>query len=1058
LSHVTKIPVKRYDVKIEEEVKEFWEKEKIYEELREKLKDKPKFYFLDGPPYPSSNVMHVGTGWNKVLKDTVIRFRRMQGYYVRDQPGFDCHGLPIEVAVEKKLGFKSKKDIENYGVDNFVNKCRELALNNVKALSEQFKELGVSMQWDNPYLTLNKEYIESAWWIVKKAHEEGLLEKGVRVLHWCPRCETVLADYEVSEYKDLTDPSIYVKFPIGENRYILIWTTTPWTLPANVGVMVNPDFEYAEVEVDGEILIMAKERVEHVLKEAGKEGKIIRTFKGSELEGLTYTPPLLEEVTAQRIIQNAHRVVLSSEYVTLEEGTGCVHMATGHGAEDFEVGSKYGIPVLSLVDDKGRFVKEAGKYAGKPVREANKEIIEDLKRKGLLFHASTIVHKYPVCWRCKTPLILRATEQWFVKVTQLKEKMKEEADKINWIPKWAGASRFKNWLEGLRDWVITRQRYWGTPAPIWVCEKCGYYEVIGSLEELKSKSPKAAELKDLHKPWIDSITYQCPKCGGTMKRIPDVLDVWLDSGVAFYASLGYPRNKKEFDTWWPVDFIVEGHDQISGWFYSLLRSGVIGFGQAPYKTVLMHGFALDEKGREMHKSLGNFVPVTEVIKRGRDVFRLYVLSNTVWEDLRFSWEGMRQALSDLNVMWNVYMFASIYMELDKFNPYKYSLADLKRAFQPEDLWILARLQSLIVEVTDALENYNISSATRALRSFIVEDVSHRYIRFIRRRVWIEEEDPAKITAYYILYKVLKTFLLLAAPFIPYVTEYIYQKMFRNVEGVKSIHMMEWPKVEEEWKSVLLEREMVIVNEILETGFSARMKAGIKIRQPLPEAIIFSDDSDVATAVARFNKLIAEQLNVREVKFEEPVKLSYYRALRVEPQMSRLGPLYKDKAPKIAEALRAKKASKIVEELERRHYIEVEVDSERIRVDASCIKLIEGFKEDYVAQEFSRGLILLNKKLSEYEIKEGIARDLVRRIQFMRKELNLPVDAFIDVEVYASEEVRKVEKEFKDYIMHEVRAKTLVFRDLKEYTKTEKYSKEWDLDGEKVIIAIKMVEK
>ncbi|RLE80980.1 MAG: isoleucine--tRNA ligase, partial [Thermoprotei archaeon] len=527
---------------VEKAIEEFWERNKIYEKLRERLKKAPKFYFLDGPPYPSSELIHVGTGWNKVIKDVVMRFKRMQGFNVRDQPGYDCHGLPIEIAVEKKLGFKSKKDIENFGVENFISECMKLALRNSEAMSKQFKDLGVSMDWQHPYLTLNKEYIESAWWIVRKAHELGLLEKGVKVLHWCPRCETVLADYE-TEYKNLEDPSIFVKFPVkGEERkFIVIWTTTPWTLPSNVGVMVHPDFEYAEVEVNGEILIMAKERVDVVLEPLGLPYRIARTFKGSELEGLKYRPPLEEEVLAQRELKGAHRVVLSSEYVNLEEGTGCVHLATAHGAEDFEVGRKYGLPLLLIVDNSGRFTERAGKYSGKRVREANREIVEDLRRKGLLLYASTVVHEYPVCWRCKTPLILKATEQWFIRVTALKGKLLEEAEKVNWIPRWAGASRFRNWLQALKDWVITRQRYWGTPAPIWVCDKCGYYEVIGSLEELAEKKPEANRVPDLHKPWIDNITYPCPKCGGLMKRIPDVLDVWLDSGVAFYASLGYPR-------------------------------------------------------------------------------------------------------------------------------------------------------------------------------------------------------------------------------------------------------------------------------------------------------------------------------------------------------------------------------------------------------------------------------------------------------------------------------------------------------------------------------------
>lgn len=1044
---------------VEKAIEEFWERNKIYEKLRERLKKAPKFYFLDGPPYPSSELIHVGTGWNKVIKDVVMRFKRMQGFNVRDQPGYDCHGLPIEIAVEKKLGFKSKKDIEDFGVENFISECKKLALRNSEAMSKQFKDLGVSMDWQHPYLTLNKEYIESAWWIVRKAHELGLLEKGVKVLHWCPRCETVLADYE-TEYKNLEDPSIFVKFPVkGEERkFIVIWTTTPWTLPSNVGVMVHPDFEYAEVEVNGEILIMAKERVDVVLEPLGLPYRIARTFKGSELEGLKYRPPLEEEVLAQRELKGAHRVVLSSEYVNLEEGTGCVHLATAHGAEDFEVGRKYGLPLLLIVDNSGRFTERAGKYSGKRVREANREIVEDLRRKGLLLYASTVVHEYPVCWRCKTPLILKATEQWFIRVTALKGKLLEEAEKVNWIPRWAGASRFRNWLQALKDWVITRQRYWGTPAPIWVCDKCGYYEVIGSLEELAEKKPEANKVPDLHKPWIDNITYPCPKCGGLMKRIPDVLDVWLDSGVAFYASLGYPRRKEEFEYWWPVDFIVEGHDQISGWFYSLLRSGIIGFNQTPYKTVLMHGFALDEKGREMHKSLGNFVSVAEAIRYGRDALRLYVLTNTVWEDLRFSWKRIKEALADLNIVWNVYVFTSTYMNLDKFTPEKVDEKEIDRYLKPEDYWILSRLQNLIENVTENLENFNISVATRALRRFIVEDVSRRYIRFIRRRVWVEEDHPDKLSAYYTLFKVLSTFLRLAAPFIPFITEAIYQNMFRPLSGeVESVHMLPWPKVESKYRDPAIEKEMETILEIIETGLALRMKAGIKLRQPLPKVIIFTESADVNTAIARFKDLLLDQLNVKEVVLEPPMKYGNYMEVRVEPVLSKLGPLFKDKTPVVAEAIRKKDGREAVEELEKKHAIIVVADGERIEVDPSCIKLVEKVKEEFVEGSFSEGRVLLHTKVSERERVEGLARDIVRRIQFMRKEMNLPVDAFIEVRIFIEKREAEKLKEFMEYIKTEVRAKELVFHGLvKNVTLEDYYVRSWRIDDEQVVIAIKLL--
>ncbi len=1050
----------RYDsFSIEKRVKRFWKENRIYEKIRRMKADKPKFYFLDGPPYPSSDLIHVGTAWNKTIKDAVIRFRRMQGYNVRDQPGYDCHGLPIEVAVEKMLGFKSKRDIEKYGIDRFIEKCRELVYRNVKAMTQQFADLGVSMDWDNPYMTLKKEYIESAWWLFKKAYMTGLLEKGVKVMHWCPRCETVLADIEVSEYKMLEDPSIFVKFPVRgrDKEYIVIWTTTPWTLPANVAVMVHPDYDYARVKVGDEVLIMALARVKPVLDQLGVKYEVLEVFKGEKLEGLRYDPPLLEEVTVQRKLlnENAHVVVLSREYVHLEEGTGCVHTAPGHGEEDFEVSKIYNLPVVSPVDNNGCFTEDAGKYAGMYVRDANPVIVEDLRRKGLLLYATTIVHKYPVCWRCKTPLIFRATEQWFIKLTKIKDKLLKEAEKINWIPKWAGTHRFKNWLLGLKDWVVTRQRYWGIPVPIWICEKCGSIEVIGSLDELKERSGLKEDIADLHKPWIDKITFKCRECGGTMRRIPDVTDVWYDSGVSFFASLGFPKNMEEFKKWWPVDFIVEGHDQISGWFDKLFKAGIVGFGEPPFKNVLMHGFALDEKGMEMHKSLGNFVSGPEAISRyGRDPLRLYVLSNIVWEDLRFSWDKIKMVLADLNVMWNVYVFASTYMSLDKYTPVRYDEVEVKARLKPEDRWILSRLQKLVKEVTESMEKYLVHQAARSIRRFIVEDLSHWYIKLVRRRVWIEEEEWDKITAYYTLYKVLKTLLALSAPFVPFITEEIYQRMFRSAEpnSPESVHMLDWPKFEAELVDEELERNMKIAMEIVESGLAARNKAKIKIRQPLRELIVVSDEPTVAAAVRALGHVISDVVNVKSVRVEPRSELEKYFLVKVEPVMSRLGPAFRGKAAVVAEAIR-NLSQEDVSRLLGEGALEVEVEGEKVAVEKDYVKVVKEVKEEWSLEEFSYGVVVLNTVISARERAEGLARDIVRRIQYMRKEMDLPVDAYISVKIAIGPEEMKLLKEFNDYIMYETRAKELDYVDKLEVDE-EYYVKKWRIEDIEADIAVK----
>ncbi|GAB6147849.1 isoleucine--tRNA ligase [Stetteria hydrogenophila] len=1043
-----------YDQKsIEEWAKNYWSEARIYEKVKAKAsKSGRKLYFLDGPPYTSSKEIHIGTGWNKVIKDVFLRYYRMMGYNVWDKPGFDTHGLPIEVQMEKRMGIKTKKEIvEKIGVSRFIEECRRFARENLEGQIEQFKELGVWMDWDNPYITFKNEYINSGWWLIKKAWEKGLLDRDLLVVHWCPRCETTLADYEVSEYKVLRDPSIYVKFKVKgrENEYLLIWTTTPWTLPANAFVMAHPDIRYAKVRVGGDVLILAESRVDHVMREAGVEDyEVVEVVEGRELEGLEYIHPLEDLVDAQKVLSKYHKVVLAPEGVSEHEGTGLVHSAPGHGDVDYEVGKRIGAPVISLVGEDGRMTRDAGKYAGMHFRdEANAEIIKDLRERGALFHAGWVEHRYPVCWRCKTPLVMRATSQWVIRVSKLREVLLREADKVEWKPAWA-KMRYLNIIKNVRDWIISRQRFWGIPLPIWVCENCGYIHVVGSVDELEKLSGRRP--RDLHRPWVDEVTFKCPRCGGTMRRVPDVADVWFDSGIAFYASLGYPENKELWEKLKPVDFIVEGHDQIRGWFFSLMRSGVVGFGETPYRRVLTHGFVLDEQGREMHKSLGNYVPLRELLNKvPRDIIRMWLMQNTTWEDLRFSWKGLSLMEKDFRIAWNVFAFADLYMSLDGFDPTQYSLESVE--LEVEDRWLLSKLNSLVRDYHKFMEAMEAFEAARRLVKFIVDDVSHWYIRLIRRRVWVEENTPSKIAAYTTLYTALKTWLLLAAPFIPHLTEYIYQRMFREAEGgPESIHLLELPKADERFIDEKLERHMEVVKSIAEAALAARMKAGIKLRRPVRRLIIAPSTSEAAEAVKELGKILTGVANAKEIEIIGPEFFEKAKVYKLEPKYSEIGPQFKRLTKKVVEIITSNQ-DEVARSIIEKGYFETVIDGAPIRIEARHVKVKAEYPEWLSVQDSDYGLVGVDLRLSRSEVLEGLAREIVRRIQFMRKKAGYNVSDYIKSYISTSdEEILEAIKEFRDYIMEETRSVEIVLGEGGEAVE------EWEIDGSKVKIGVERV--
>ncbi|MFH8080868.1 MAG: isoleucine--tRNA ligase [Candidatus Aenigmatarchaeota archaeon] len=838
---------------VEQSIKEFWKKNDIPKKVRNLNKGKKKFYFLDGPPY-ATGYIHIGTAWNKILKDCYIRYWRMKGFDVWDKPGYDTHGLPIENKVEQKLGLRSKNEIEKLGVEKFNEECRNYATQFIDIMNKQFEDLGVWMNWDEPYLTLTNEYIEGAWYTFKIGYEKNLLYKDVYPVHVCPHCETAVAYNEI-EYTEITDPSIFVKFPVygKENEFLVVWTTTPWTLPSNTGIMVKPSGDYVYVKVGNETLILAESRLQYVMEKAGLSNyRIVKRVKGKDLEGLKYEHPLSDIFPFIKKLENAHRVVLSEQYVSLDEGTGLVHTAPGHGQEDYKVGRENGLPIVSPLRLNGTYNNNCGRFSGKFAKAADDEIIEEFYVRGLLLHKEKITHEYPKCWRCSSPLLYMSVPQWFFRVTSIREKLIEENKKVKWYPEWAG-KRFENWLESLGDWPISRQRYWGIPLPIWECERCGKIKVIGSIDELPKKP------KDLHRPYIDEIEIEC-ECKGIMRRIPDVLDVWFDSGLAAWSSLNYPKDKKLFEKLWPCDLQIEGPDQIRGWWNSQLITSVITFDEKPFNTILFHGFVLDAHGNKMSKSKGNIVQPEDVIsKYGRDVLRFYLLSSPAWEDFYFNWRDTENVARILNILRNTFVFIKTYVVKKPKKP-----AQLK----PEDRWILSRLNNILDEYDKNMQEYNHHKVVQALQDFILNDFSRWYIKLIRDRVWPTYEGKDKESAFYTLLKVSEILLKMLSPFTPFLAEKYYQEILRDEKSLESIHMFSLPKPDKRMIDKELEKLMNIAREIFEATSYVRQKEKIKLRWPLRRLIVTSDCKDVKLTVEKLNDVLKFMCNVKEVVVEK----------------------------------------------------------------------------------------------------------------------------------------------------------------------------------------------
>jgi isoleucyl-tRNA synthetase len=1037
----------------ESRIRQFWKTEDIYARVKDQKKDEKTFFFVDGPPYTTGHI-HLGTAWNKIIKDCVLRYYRMQGCNVIDRAGYDMHGLPIEVRVEHELGFSSKKDIEEYGIADFIEKCKQFALDHMDIMNEQFRELGVWMDFDDPYQTVKEEYIEAAWWVLKQADEKGMLERGFRSVNWCPRCETAIADSEV-EYWDEEDYSIYVKFPIigQENEFLVIWTTTPWTLPANVAVAVNPGFIYARVRaVKGdseEILWIAEELVESVLRKGRyQDYAVLETHPGSDLIGVAYQSPLSLKVPIQA--ETEHRVV-AADFVELEN-TGMVHIAPGHGWDDFLLGSAEGLPILCPVDSSGRFTEEAGVFAGMHVKDANPRVLEELA--DFLMADDRLVHRYGHCWRCKTPIIYRATEQWFLSIPSIKEKMLSEIEnEVTWYPEWAGSARFYDFVAGAREWCISRQRYWGIPIPVWECDTCNTYRVFGMIAELEEVSGSA--VPDPHRPYVDAITFPCG-CGGTMRRVKDIFDVWFDSANASWATVGFPRKTAVFDALWPADFITEGQDQTRGWFYSQLGASTIAFGRSPYKSVLMHGFALDADGRKMSKSFGNVVTPREVIEQfGVDVLRLYMLSaNAPWDDLKFNWEGVRTVHRTMNILWNVYRFPLPYMILDDYVPPQTAdgrwdetaLAVQAGSMPPEDRWIISRVESVARTVSSAMKEYQLHRATRTLTSFVLEDISRWYIQLIRQRMWLEEDSPDKRHAYDTMYYVMRMLARLLAPFTPYVTEAIYRNL--RLEGdPESVHMLPWFSGDADLIDETLEAEMEIIRSFDDAVANARQAGKRKLRWPVAQTVVITDSDAVASAITRHSAICASRANSRIV---EVISGRWDRiGWRAEPVMRAIGPQFGKEGPKVKALIENADGGELKAAIEATGSATVGAGDQTYTISAEQVTFSEQLPESVHAAPMNSATVYVDVELSDDLEAEGFAREVIRRLQEMRRLLELNVEDSITgfVRIDSARISKLLSIRWKDAIMHEVRATSLLLTDsaipVEEVWDLEKI---WDVEG------------
>ena len=1040
----TKVDTNLNFVDREKEILKFWKDEDIAHKAVAQRRGADTFTFYDGPP-TANGKPHIGHVLTRVIKDMLPRYQSMKGKNVLRKAGWDTHGLPVELEVEKAIGINGKEQIENYGIEPFIKNCRA-SVWKYKGMWEQFSDVvGFWADMEHPYITYENNFIESEWWALKEIWKKKLLYKGYKVVPYCPRCGTPLSSHEVAQgYKDITERSAIVKFKVkGEDAYFLAWTTTPWTLPSNLALCVNPNVDYVKIRVANTVYYLAEALVDAVFEGVEGDREVLEKMKGKALEYREYEP--LYPYAEGKLKGKKAFFVTNDDYVTTEDGTGIVHMAPAFGEDDNRVCQKYDIAFACFVNSRGEMTEDTD-FAGVFVKKADPMILKDLEEKGKLFKAPEFTHSYPHCWRCDTPLLYYARESWFIRMTAVKDELVANNNTVNWIPKSIGEGRFGNWIEHVQDWGISRNRYWGTPLNIWECENetCGHQHAMGSIEELKSMSDNCPDDIELHRPYIDKVTAKCPKCGGVMHRVPEVIDCWFDSGSMPFAQWHYPfENKDIFERRFPADFISEAVDQTRGWFYSLIAISTILFHKAPYKNVIVLGHVQDKDGRKMSKSKGNAVdPMDALTKHGADAIRWYFYENSApWLPNRFHDDAVQEgARKFMGTLWNTYAFFVLYANIDNFDPTQYTLDYDELPVM--DKWCLSRLETMVKEVDSDLGSYRVTEAAKALLTF-VDELSNWYVRRSRSRFWAKGMEADKIHAYMTLYTALVTTVKAAAPMVPFITESIYQNLVRSVDKAapESVHLADFPTVHEAWIDTELETMMREVLEIVVLGRAARNEANIKNRQPIGQMFVKAP----AELSAFYRQIVEEELNVKSVVFKDDMEA--YLSYSFKPQFRILGPKVGKAMGGIQKALKSLNGHEAKEALDKTGELKVTVGEDTFTLTREDVEVTMAQTEGYNCQHYGSVTIALETTLSPELVEEGFGRELISKIQTMRKENGFEVQDRITVGIKDNEKLEKIVRKNEAFL------KDITLANEVTYNAVQGFEKAWNINGEKVTLSV-----